>query len=415
MIPAETILGLVCLGGLSAFFSAGETALFSLGRAGRSRLRRETPFFGHKVLELLADPQKLLGTILFGNMLVNILIFSLAQKIVDQWVSGMATEGWATVLTLGIPVVGILFVGEVIPKTVAMCFPFRTALIVAYPLSWMMFLLSPVVGGLRRLMPRSVSSSTTFNSDELERLVDETTAKGELAETEGDLLKDLIRFGTLEASDVMIPRTDIEAVALRGSREDLLEKFRRTGLNKLPVYTDNLDDISGVVSLRDAISRPGAHIRDLLRTLPIYPEQIRVSRLYQLMRSRQEKIALVVDEYGGTAGILTFKSLLEEIVGEFNEDLVEEDPEIIWVNDSTCRISGQMALRDFEEITGHRLKDGPYLTVAGWILENTERMPRPGEIVSHRGLEFRVVEVSRFRLETVEVLGLSRPVIEGQA
>jgi putative hemolysin len=400
-LESRYLIFIIALSFLSAFFSSAESALFSLGRFQWSRLRKEHPRFGKKVLELLAHPRELLATILFCNMLVNILIFSLA----DRWMEsllGEVTTGLRVLVAL-FPILYILLVGEVLPKALALCFPYRWSLIVAYPLSICLKVLSPVSKILTRITPGFQQLKTSFQIDELEDLVDQSAEGGGLEKVESGLIKDLIRFGALRVEEVMIPRAEMQVFQLSKGKKGLRELFKTTLLTKIPVYENTLDDISGVIYLKDFIHFESMTLKSLIRTLPVYPEQMLLSVLYQRMTTNRQKIALIVDEHGGTSGIITYKDILEEIIGEFNENLIEEKSEIEWINENTCKISASLPVREFEALTNRSLKRGSCITMAGYILENLGRLPLKNEKIHIDNIDYEVLEVKRHRLLSLRI------------
>jgi len=384
---------LILLGILSAFFSSSETALFSLDKTARSRFKHENPLTGRKVLDLISDPSKLLGTILLANLIINVFFFSIFNKlsfIVNWYESDSASY---KVLSLTLPIIVLVVLGEVLPKILALRFAYRWSLVVVYPISWFKVTLSPCVRLFTKFMPTS-NNESSMEANELEQLVKQSEEGGMIHKDESAHLRDLIRFGMLTVHEIMIPRADMVSFCLKDGPDKLLELFKKSGLTKIPVYHNSPDDITQAINLRHFLQRQNDNLDTLTQSIGICPEQMLLKTLYNRMRLTHQKTSIVVDEHGGTSGIITFKDLLEEIVGEFNEDFNQGDL-AKQLSDGSWRISANMPLREFEELCDIDLPRGDYLTVGGYVSGKCDHMPYKGDIIVDSSIRFKVESIER--------------------
>ncbi|MGE4158217.1 MAG: hemolysin family protein [Planctomycetota bacterium] len=384
----------------SAFLSSGETALFSLSAVHHSRLRRERPVLGRKVLHLLQNSTTLLGTIIFVNVIVNTIYFSLSAEYMRDWLASDNFGQQAAAIYL--PLLMLLVFGEVIPKILTLRTPFFWSHMVAYPLSWLMAIFGPIAGILTRFLPKE-RSTPSIGMKELESLVDESSGSGMLPQGEGQMIRGLLRFGYLTLEDVMVPRASMIMLRMGATRQEILSTFRTSGLSHIPVYTHVPDDIQGHVLLKDVIAKPDTELSVLVRPLHLFPAQSRLDTVFARMRRESITSALVIDEHGGVSGLIAYKDLLEEIVGEFSEDYGGASAQVIWTGGSSCRVQGHMTLRDFQSQTGQSIDGRGYLTVGGAVLAHLGHMPRNHETVVIGPMEITVDEIRSRRLEWAHI------------
>jgi putative hemolysin len=385
---------LMILGLLSALFSSSETALFSINKTDRSRFTRENPLSGRKVLELIDDPIKLLGAILLANLIINVFFFSFFHKLSFMKALHESDSNWLAFLALMIPVIVILVVGEVLPKIMALRFSYRWSLIVVYPVSWSLMILSPFVQMFSRFMPVK-GESGSMSSVEMEKFVNLSEQKGMIEEHESTHLKDLIRFGVLTVNESMVPRADMVSFCLKDGADKLLELFKESSLTKIPVFEESPDDISEVIYLREFLKRKDDDLKKLTEPIGICPEHMFLKSLYGRMRLTRQNTFLVVDEYGGSTGIITFKDLLEDIVGTFNEDLGASMPAAEKLGEGQWRIPAHMTIGDFTDLCDKDIPRGDYMTVGGYVKFLFGREPYKDDEITDNGIRFKVDKIER--------------------
>lgn len=320
------------------------------------------------------------------------------------------------VVALALATVVQMVIGELIPKALAVARPAATARALATAMTWYMRIFAPVIrlfggaaDGVVRLFgmePRE-ELNTVRSRPELMQLVRASANDGTLDRTEAALLQRSFRFGEKVAADALTPRTDLVSIDVDAVGSELLERSLRTGLSRFPVTSGDVDHIVGVVHVKALLSLPYAErdsvgVRELMAEPFVVPEQRDLARLLLEMREQRIHLAVVLDEYGGTAGIITLEDLLEEIVGEIDD---EHDPgrRIARPLGRTLLIPGGLHRDEVEEVTGFRVPDGDFETIAGFLLDRFGRIPRPGESVQTNGWTFTVMAMDRHRIDLVQV------------
>jgi len=425
-----TVSSVVVMGALlalSGFFSGSETALFSLRREHLRALGRGR---GRFVRRLLHDPRSLLITILFGNLVVNVLFYSVSVTLVLRLHREGLTAA-ATALGIAAPLLVIVF-GEVAPKSLAVYVPRPIAELAAPPLVVLRAVLLPlrvVLGafteGVLRLLvgPRSIPTSGGYvTAEELKQLLESSQVRGTLRPDEGRMLRELIDLGHLRCREVMVPRVDMVMCPVDEAPAAFIDLVRTSGRKRIPVYEETKDRVLGVVDARHVLAFEPATLCECVRHVAFVPESKSVESLLREFRETHAAMAVVVDEYGGTAGLVTLHDILEEIVGEIGrgpngraaregaaapavetgEGLVEQ------IDAHTYRVGGRLSIRDWNEHPAFSvdLARRGTDTIGGFVMSLLGRVPAAGETATHRNLRFTVERVGRRRIEslTVEVL-----------
>lgn len=419
--PLAVVLFLVVVNG---FFALAEFALVSVrptqvrallnrGAAGAEPLRR-----------LTRDPGRFLSTIQVAITLSGFLASASATAVLaDRLAATLARSplpaGWAGglavfLVTFGVSYLSLVF-GELVPKQIALHQSERVALRVAAPVEWLARLLHPfvaLVSGSSRLVLSLVGIGPAtprprLSEEELRQLVVEQKT---LEEEEKELIEGVFAFGDVLVREIMVPRADVVALAADTPVEEAVELVRATGFSRFPVYEGDLDQILGLVTAKDllaALIRGGERrpVRALARETLFVPESKRALDLLAELRDRRVHLAVVVDEYGSTAGIVTSEDLLEEIVGEIRDETdFDEEEAIVPVGEGEARVAGTVRLEDVNEALDLNLPtDGPYETLAGFLLTRFERIPAPGESLLHDGTRLTVEAVEGRRIERVRV------------
>ena len=323
--PLITVPILLVLLALSAFFSGSETAFFSLQRETVLSYRKDPRKSANRVAQLLGTPRELLATILFGNLIVNVLFYS-TTAVIAYDLALSQRQGYAALVTAG-GLVSVIIFGEVVPKAAALAFRKRLSLFMAEPLFVVYTILRPVrylVGAVVRVLTagalRAIGAPRRITREELSMLVEVTRSQGHIPPQEGEMIEEVMGLSETRVREVMVPRVDIVAVPAAAEISDLLELFRRTRRAKIPVYSGDLDHIEGIAQVKHALLGDPATLRDVIEK-PVYvPETKTVESLLKEFQTNRAKMAVVVDEYGGTAGIVTLSDLIEEIVGPLGDE-----------------------------------------------------------------------------------------------
>ena len=403
-----TLLAMLALLALSGFFSGSETALFSLRR---EHLRALGPRRARFVRLLLKDPKSLLITILFGNLLVNVLFYSTSVVLVLR-LNESRGGAWATAAAVAAPILVIVF-GEVAPKALAVCRPRPIAELVAPPLVLLRTAVFPVrlvlgvfTEAVLRLLAGPGSTAPFVTAEELKELLQRSQVRGTLRPEEGRMLREMIDLGRLRCREVMVPRVDVVMCPAGETPERFIDLVRRTGRKRIPVYQESEDRILGVVDARHVLAFRPASIADCIRPVAFVPESKSVESLLQEFRQNHTAMAVVVDEYGGTAGLVTLHDILEELVGDIGA--LHEGPEaepVRRIGPDTYLVSGRLGIRDWNEHPAFsvELARRGTDTLGGFVVSLLGRMPRPGDVVAYRNLRFTVESVLRRRIEQLRV------------
>ena len=396
---AAQLLALALLLVISAFFSSSETALFSLNPLQVRRMTNNHPRAGQRVESMLQSPRSLLSTILIGNTVVNIATASTGFAVARQVYPAYAEELSIVVVTLL-----LLVLGEVGPKRIALLWPERVAALYAPTLQALIKILYPARLLLEKITNRLenyfIPTTTALTEDELHTVVDVSEEEGVLRLDESEMVKSIIRLQSLRAKDVMTPRVDIIGLDLTEDASTYLKTARKANVRRLLLYRDQLDYVEGFVDVRSFLLDAEHQIAPA-RIAPLYiPETSPLDNVLTQLQEAQRRIAVVVDEYGGTAGVITQGDVLEEIVGELDVEtsstpLFEELGPNRWLADGTISL----------EAINHRIRvqleaEGSD-RLAGWIAAQTERMPRPGDVVEADGCRAIVQQMRQHRITRV--------------
>lgn len=387
----------------SAFFSASEAALFGLTPVERKSSSRS-------VRELLAEPRGLLATILLGNLVVSTLYFAFASRLVH--VEG----GWQEALYALAVLVALLLLGEILPKILALRARRGVAGLAAPLLRVLVLVLDPLTRPLllglelvHRLLSRWIRPEGGITSDVLARVLERGAAEGALHEREADLLSGILELEDIRVREIMVPRVD--ALFLDVSGEDRAE-VTRTALARrltwLPVIDGEPDRVEGRVNLRELVRHPERSIRSLLVPVKFVPEVASALDLVRSLRVDQASEAVVVDEYGGTAGVVTAEHAFEEIFGDLRAEGEEPSPTVVGLGDGRFRVGGDLSIREWNEAFGLDVVPREFETVGGFVTALLGRIPRAGDRVRVGLLELEVHEVRRRRVLTVD-LGVLAP------
>lgn len=406
----QIIIFIVCIM-LSAFFSSSETALMSVNKIRLQNKQEEGNRTAGVVLDLLNDTSKLLGSILVGNNLVNIGASSLATSLSIEFF-GSTGVGIAT----GIVTLLVLVFGEITPKSLAAQRAESIALFVAKPIKFIVILLHPITtvllkitNGLIRIFGGSGEERSPFvTPEELIALVNVGHEEGVLEEGEKVLLENVFDFKSSQVKNVMTPRTDVVAIDVEIAYEDLLSVFRDEQYSRIPVYEGTIDKIIGILHVRDFIDikLAGAFfdVRKHMREVYWTYEYQNTTMLLQEMRKAQLYLAVVLDEYGGTAGIITLEDIVEEIIGEIEDEYDVAYEDITPTGVGTYNIEGSAKMDDINDVLGTTLPtEEDYDTISGFIFSILGHIPEEGEELVYENTRFTIEQMDKNRIEKITV------------
>ncbi len=381
---------------MSAYFSASETALFSLPRR---------KIKGGAVREVLRDQRALLVTVLLGNMFINVFYSSLAT------LAAMSAGGvWFPVITAGALALLIVF-GEVIPKNVAAAAPEKIAHVSA-PL---LLLLARILGPVRhffdavvKILTRTVLSpghgqGDNLTAEELEEMVKMGADAGVIKKSQHELLEEVIEMAELNVREIMIPRVELALAEASEGTEGVLAVAAKYRVSKVPVFKSNTDNILGICHVKDLLIKPDADFGTVLRKPCYVPENMKVDALLAHFLKTQSGLCLVVDEYGALSGLVTIEDAAEEVVGDILDEYDEERMEIRPAGENRYVVAGSLSRRDFADFFGYDLPEEKVDTVAGFVLARLGRMPEKGDVVREGPFKFRVARVRAKRIRSIFV------------
>ena len=405
-------VALVVLVALSAFFSASETAFSSLNQIRLKSRAEDGDTSAARVLAMAEKYDKLLSTILIGNNIVNIAAASIGTIIFTKM---LGAERGATVSTMVLTVVVLIF-GEVTPKSLAKEMPETVATAVAPVLSLLMLVFTPLTwlfSQWKRFLGHFVHSTEedTITEGELMTMVSEAEKDGELTNRESELIRSAIEFDDVEAQDVLTPRVDVVAVEDDTPMDEVIERFAESGYSRLPVYHDTIDNIIGVVHEKDCFAALQKHdknvkLEDLVGPTLYTTSVTQISALLRTLRESKHHMAVVVDEYGGTAGLVTLEDLMESIFGNIQDEYDNEQEEIFRVSENEFTVDGTTSIDEISDLTDTELPEGDYDTIAGLVTDLLGRIPKENEHPSVQvcGLTITVLEIEDQRLSRLLIV-----------
>ena len=408
---AIQLVCLVVLIGMSAFFSSAETSMVTVNRIRIMSLAEEENKRAKMLLKVIDDSGKMLSAILIGNNIVNILASALATLLATKWF-GNSGVGVAT----GLVTLLVLVFGEITPKTLATVNSEKIALAYASIIYCLMKVLTPVIfivnklarGVLRLLRVDPDAKTDAMTENELRTIVDVSHEDGVIESEERQMVCNVLDFGDSLAKDVMVPRVDMIFAHLNSTKEELIEIFKKEKFTRLPVYEETTDDVIGIINMKDLLLYHNSmefHIKDILREAFFTYEYKKTSELMMEMRKDAINIAIVLDEYGATAGLVTLEDLLEEIVGEIRDEYDEDEENLIQkVEENQYLIEGSMKLDDVNDALGLSLHSEDYDSLGGLIIELLDRLPEEHEsVTTEDGIFLKVEKIDKNRIDTVRM------------
>ncbi|MBE6562722.1 MAG: HlyC/CorC family transporter [Ruminococcaceae bacterium] len=392
---------------LSAFFSATETAFSSINRIKMISLAEND---GNKkaaaVLDIVEKYDKFLTTVLVGNNIVNILLASLATI----FFIGRVGDEYGTTVSTVVTTVVVLIFGEITPKSLAKEFPEKFAMFALPFVKFLMFIFAPLcfifslwTNLLSKINKNEEDDSIT--DDELLTIVKEAENEGGLDKHESELIQNAIAFDDRQALDILTPRVDVIAVQSDATEEEINKVFSDSGYSRLPVYEGSLDNIIGIIHQKDFHdgTDEGKALAEIYKKPVFVTPTLKISNLLRKLQEEKAHIAVVVDEYGGTAGIVTMEDILEELVGEIWDEHDEIVEEVTEVSENIYLLQGTVLLDEMCDLLGIKCEDSEADTVSGFIMEQLDHIPEAGETFEYENLKFEITEVVARRITEVKI------------
>jgi len=413
---------------MSAFFSGSEVALFSLDKKQLNKIEAENSLLSRYITLLLKSPRRLLVTILLGNT-----IFNVAATIISVILAVQISKAfnYSVELVLLIQIISltvfILVIGEITPKLFASKAPIKFSKTVAFPLYWTSVIIYPVAKILTDSIKFLVSkikidsSKTTLRTSEIAELADLGKEHGSIEEEEHELIHGLVEFKSLSTREVMTPRVDMKSVSVESTFEEVIQIITDSGNSRIPIYKDSLDNIVGILYAKDVLNylvigkiEKNFRLKDIIREAMFVPETKLISDLLKEFQEKNMHIGIVVDEYGGTAGLISLEDILEEIVGEIQDEYDNEDDEIIKINDDKFVLLGKVDIDEVNELLDGNFKneDDDYDTMGGFIFHQAGNIPEKGYSFDFNNFNFKVTEVENNRISKVLVSRISKDEIK---
>ncbi|MCI9354921.1 MAG: HlyC/CorC family transporter [Firmicutes bacterium] len=393
----------------SAFFSASETALTSLNKIKLRNMAEENVKNADKVQKLIDDPNRLLSSILIGNNLVNNAAAALTTMIAVSLLGGQSGVGAATMIITII----ILIFGEITPKTLASQNAEKVSLAVSNIISVIVVISTPVVKVMnlitnvliKVLGGNSTEKTPTITEAELKTMVNVSHEEGVLEVDERRMINNVFDFGDLKAKDVMTPRTDMVCVEDTITYDEIVSIFKEERFSRLPVYHESVDNIIGILYVKDIIFIDEQHfkITDYMREPFFTYESKPISELFSEMRGNRIRAAVILDEYGGTSGLVTLEDLVEEIVGDIADEYDEQEKEIEVIKEDEFIVDGSTRLEDVNEMIGLHLASEDFDTIGGYVIGILGSFPDGGEEVETDNIKIVVEEVDKNRIEKLRI------------
>ncbi|WP_223292772.1 HlyC/CorC family transporter [Breznakiella homolactica] len=395
----------------SAFFSASETAFSSLNKIKLKNLGIQGNKRAMAALELADNYDKLLSSVLIGNNIVNIASSALATVLFVGFFGNMGV----TIATVTMTVLVLIF-GEISPKTLAKEAPESFAMFSTPVLRVFIIILTPVNKALAVwksmiLKIFRLNTDRSVTEEELITFVEEVRQEGGINAQEEDMIKQAIEFDDLTAGDIFTPRVDVKAIALDDSLEAIEKMFYETGYSRLPVYNDSIDHICGVILQKDfhyQVLKQHKSLEEIIKPMVFIPKNMKVPKLLKAMQEQKSHIAAIVDEYGGTVGIVTIEDIVEELVGDIWDEHDHVQEEIIPLSNDTYKVHGNTDLEDLFELFSLDINEEKTnaTTVGSWVMEQLGDIPREGESFVYKNISVAVSKTIRHRVMEVTVSAL---------
>lgn len=438
---ALKVLLLLVLILVNAYFAMAEIAVISLNDAKMEKMAEEGNKKARLVLKLTKNPTRFLSTIQIGITLAGFLTSASAATSFAELLTEAVTSRFdvpenvispiAVVLITLIMSYFSLVLGELVPKRIGMQIPEKVAFMVAKPLLF----ISKVTGPFVRFLSFSTNTivkilgfdpnanEESVTEEEIRMMVDVGGEKGVIEDDQKEMINNIFEFDDIDAGDVMTHRTDVVAADVNDiTVDDFIQLAIENGRSRIPLYEEEIDNIVGIVYVKDLLKYIGKQVpasnllRDIMREPYFIPETKSCGELFKEMRAKRLQMAVVVDEYGGTAGIVTIEDIVEAVMGSIQDEYDHEDEEISKIDDNTFTVDGTIDIEEIDELIGKELPEGDYETLAGYIMDELQCIPKDGEMneVLFENVKFTVLSVEDRRIEKIKVEIFPEPENDGE-
>lgn len=408
-LPLFILLVLLVL--MSAFFSSSETALINMSKIRLKYLVKEKVKNADKLEKLYEDSNKLIGAILIGNNIVNVATSSIATIITTSRFSNAGLG-----ISVGLTTLVILIFGEITPKNLALKNSESISLFVAPIILFLVRIFTPILFILNNISnllsallgQRNDDKKPTITQDELKTIVDVSTQEGVLETDETEMIQNIFEFKDLTVDDIMIQRRDIVAISADMSYDEIIDVFKNRQLSRLPIYEDTIDDIIGVLYAKDLFfteqSKEDFDIKTVMREPVFVNEFVKISDFFKKMQQVKTHIAIVLDEYGGVAGIVTMEDLVESIVGDIYDEYDQQDEEVRKLKENIYVINGNSKLTEIQELLKVELVSKDYESLGGYLMDKMGKIPTQGDIYEDENFKFVISSMDKNRINKVKVI-----------
>ena len=408
-LPLFILLVLLVL--MSAFFSSSETALINMSKIRLKYLVKEKVKNADKLEKLYEDSNKLIGAILIGNNIVNVATSSIATIITTSRFSNAGLG-----ISVGLTTLVILIFGEITPKNLALKNSESISLFVAPIILFLVRIFTPILFILNNISnllsallgQRNDDKKPTITQDELKTIVDVSNQEGVLETDETEMIQNIFEFKDLTVDDIMIQRRDIVAISADMSYDEIIDVFKNRQLSRLPIYEDTIDDIIGVLYAKDLFfteqSKEDFDIKTVMREPVFVNEFVKISDFFKKMQQVKTHIAIVLDEYGGVAGIVTMEDLVESIVGDIYDEYDQQDEEVRKLKENIYVINGNSKLTEIQELLQVELISKDYESLGGYLMDKMGKIPTQGDIYEDENFKFVISSMDKNRINKVKVI-----------
>jgi len=409
-----TLLGFIIL---SAFFSGSETALFSLNKLQLKKMQKEdgNNWRVKSIVRLLDDPQRTLISILIGNMFVNISATSLATYLAIVFFGNIGIG-----IASGIMIFTILVFGEIVPKSLAVANAETISKRVARPIEIISLVLFPLIKFFKMIIialyylfgKKSLKVKKEITQEDLITLIDAGKDEGVIEEEEKKMIKNIFEFGDTMVKEVMIPRVDMAYISSDTKIGSILKLIKKMGHSRIPVYEDTIDNIIGILYAKDLLgiyeqwytSKEKFDLKEIIREAYFVPENKKIDELLDIFQKDRIQIAIAVDEYGGTAGLVTMEDVVEEVVGEIIDEYDKEIKLFEIIEENTIRVDGNISIEEINEILNIEIPENGFETLGGFIFDLLGRVPKKGEKIKYHNLKIIIEQVVKNRIRRVKII-----------
>ncbi|MBC8500078.1 MAG: HlyC/CorC family transporter [Candidatus Atribacteria bacterium] len=409
-----TLLGFIIL---SAFFSGSETALFSLNKLQLKKMQKEDGdnWRVKSIVRLLDDPQRTLISILIGNMFVNISATSLATYLAIVFFGNIGIG-----IASGIMIFTILVFGEIVPKSLAVANAETISKRIARPIEIISLVLFPLIKFFKMIIialyylfgKKSLKVKKEITQEDLITLIDAGKDEGVIEEEEKKMIKNIFEFGDTMVKEVMIPRVDMAYISSDTKIGSILKLIKKMGHSRIPVYEDTIDNIIGILYAKDLLgiyqqwytSKEKFDLKEIIREAYFVPENKKIDELLDIFQKDRIQIAIAVDEYGGTAGLVTMEDVVEEVVGEIIDEYDKEIKLFEIIEDNTIRVDGNISIEEINEILNIEIPENDFETLGGFIFDLLGRVPKKGEKIKYHNLKILIEQVVKNRIRRVKII-----------